>query len=187
MRSAKTSRKVAFGGIVSALSLLCMFLSGVFPFAEYTCPAAAGIVLVALVIDFGKRVAFAAYGGVALLSLIITPNKEAALLFVLFLGYYPIVKGIFEQTRSRVTEWVLKLVLFNAMIVAAYWLLLNLLGMTGLFEQLTIGGVQLAMEATLAVLLLLGNVTFVLYDLALSRLIMVYCQLLRPKLRRLLP
>lgn len=187
MGSAKTSRKVAFGGVVSALSLLCMFLSGVFPFAEYTCPAAAGIVLVALVIDFGKKVAFAAYGAVALLSLIITPNKEAALLFILFLGYYPIVKGILEQTKSRVIEWVLKIILFNAMIVAAYWILINLFEMTEIFEQLTFGGVQLAMEATLAVLLVLGNVTFVLYDVALSRLIMVYCQVLRPKLKRLLP
>lgn len=79
-----SAKKAAFGGIACALSLLCMFLSALFPFAEYTCPALAGIVLVALVIDFGKRTAWVAYAAVAFLTVFITPNKEAAMLFIVF-------------------------------------------------------------------------------------------------------
>lgn len=180
-KKGKASRRIAFGGIAAALSLLFLFLSGVFPFAEYTCPALAGIVLIALVIDFGKPTAWIAYGAVALLALIATPNKESAVLFVFFLGYYPILKSNIEQLRSRVAEWAVKLVAFNLMGALAYLLLINVFGMTGLLEEMS-GGMQYGLLLFWG----LGNIAFVVYDLALSRLIQLYCLRVRPKFRSVL-
>lgn len=187
MKQSNLSRRIAFGGILSALSLLCMFLSGLFPFAEYTCPAAAGILLVALVIDFGRKTACIAYAAVAFLSFFITSNKEAAVLFLFFLGYYPILKSLLEQVSSRVLEWVLKLACFNLMIILAYWIIIRFLGLTDVLESIRLGGFEIAAQYAVYVLLALGNITFILYDMALSRLILVYCQILRPRLKRLIP
>lgn len=181
-KNAKPIRRVAFGGITSALSLVCMFLSSLLPFAEYTCPALAGIALTALVIDFGKRTAYLAYAVVALLSLIIVPNKESALLFLFFFGYYPILKASLEQIHPRILEWAAKLAVFNAAILAAYWLMINALGMSQVLEDAAFAGFSLRLS--LLLLLLLGNVTFVLFDHALTRLIALYCAKLRPRLQK---
>ena len=174
----QNGRRVAFGGILAGLSLLCLFLSGIVPFAEFTCPALAGIVLTAVVIDFGRKTAWLCYAVVALLSLVITPNKEAALLFVFFLGYYPILKSVLEQTKSRVMEWFFKLLIFNAAMISAYAVIIYLLGMTEVLAEMN----EISQYGAL-VFLLLGNLVFLLYDYALSGLIAIYCAKLRPKLK----
>lgn len=173
-----SAKKAAFGGIACALSLACMFLSGLFPFAEYTCPALAGIVLVALVIDFGRRTAWIAYAAVSLLTIFITPNKEAAMLFIAFLGYYPIAKSSIEHLKSRVTEWAVKLLLFNVTCVAGYTVIIRLFGMTELLQDMSMG-----FAWGIYVFWALANVTFVIYDFALTRLIYLYCNAIRPRLR----
>ena len=169
---------IAFGGIVSALSLLCMFLSGVFPFAEYSCPALAGILLVALVIDFGKKTAWIAYAAVAALCLFITPNKEAAVLFIAFLGYYPILKSNLEQIKSRVLEWILKIALFNVACVSAYLVIIYAFGMVELLDEMSMG-----FAWGIYAFWVLANVVFVVYDIAVSQVINVYLIVIRPKLR----
>ncbi|MEG2813418.1 MAG: hypothetical protein RSA79_02340, partial [Oscillospiraceae bacterium] len=97
MKKVSQTKKIAFGGMISALSLIMMLASAVFPMAEYTCPALAGIFLCVLVIEFGKKTATIAFLAVAILSIIIVPNKESAMLFCGFLGYYPILKSVLES------------------------------------------------------------------------------------------
>lgn len=177
-----STRKLAFGGIVAALSLAVLFLSGVFPFAEYAIPAVAGIFLVALVIDFGRGAAWLCYGVIALLGLILLPNKEAALAHACFLGYYPILKSVLERIPNRALEWVCKLAVFNAAVVAAFVLLVYAFGMSELPKDLALPG-NLSLPVTLGILLVAANAVFLLYDSALSGLIRLYLQRIRPKLR----
>ena len=92
----KKSYKVAFGGVVAALSLVLMFLTGIIPFGTYDFPSLAGMALVLIAIELGYRYAFMVYAVVALLSVFFVPDKEAAMFFVLILGYYPVLKGIIE-------------------------------------------------------------------------------------------
>ena len=103
----------------------------------------------------GSRIAWAWYGAVALLGLLLAPDKEAAAVFV-FLGYYPIVKPKLDRKKL---PWLWKGLLFNASVLALYWLLLRLFGM----EQLVSEFRELGAAMT-AVLLILGNVTFFLLD-----------------------
>jgi len=175
-------RRVAFGGIVSALSLVCMFLSGIFPFAEYTCPALAGMLLTVLVMEFGQGTAWTAYGAVALLSLLLVPNRESSLLFCFFFGHYPILKALLERIPLRAAEWAVKIAVFNVCVLAAYGLMVYGLGMSAVLKDAAIGG--LSLRASLILLLAAGNGVFVLYDVTLTRLIVMYCINLRPRLRR---
>ena len=94
------SKQIAAGGIASSLCLLLMFLTGVFPFATYALPAMAGTLLVVVVLELNRATAVMVYVSVSLLSLFIAPDKEAALVFIFFFGYYPILKGLIEQIRS---------------------------------------------------------------------------------------
>ena len=99
------------------------------------------------------------YCAVAILSLLMAPDKEAAALFA-FLGYYPILKPRMDRLPLR---WLWKGLLFNAAICVMYFLLLNVLGMAELAAEFSeAGGVVLGLT------LLLGNVTFFLMDRLLS-------------------
>lgn len=180
--SVKTSQtsKIAFGGIICALSLVTMFLSSVFPMAEYTCPALAGIFLIALVIDFNKKTALIAYIAISLLSIFMLPNKESAILFVAFLGYYPILKSRLEQTKSRVVEWIFKIGIFNIAVVVAYVIIIYVFQMTELLSDM-----QAFAKYGVYILLALGNVAFVVYDFALTNLIAMYIQRIKPKFKHM--
>ena len=48
----KRSTKIALGGMITGLCIMLMFMTGLFPFATYALPAAAGIVLVAVGVSF---------------------------------------------------------------------------------------------------------------------------------------
>lgn len=180
-KSGPNPRRVAFGGVISALCLAVLFLSGVFPFAEYAIPAAAGLFLTALVIDFGKPIAWLCWGAVSLLALFVVPNKEAALLFACLFGPYPILKSVLEHLPSRILEWICKLLIFNAGAVAAYALLVFAFGIQEALDSMQIPGLSLSWS--LLLFLIGGNVVFLLYDYALSGLIAFYLQQIRPKLK----
>ena len=84
---ARKSTQVAIGGVAAALCLLLMFCTGLVPFATYALPALAGVVLIAVVAEMGWRTAMVVYAAVALLSLGIVPDREAAMLFLFFFGF----------------------------------------------------------------------------------------------------
>ena len=98
------------GGIASALCLLLMMLT-IIPIATYTMPALAGMVLI--VVENGYSTAWMVYAAVGFLSLFICPDKEAAMLFVGFFGYYPILKGKLEKIKKRSMEYLSKFSIFN--------------------------------------------------------------------------
>ena len=87
-RNTKTSYKVALGGVVSALCLTLMFLTGVFPLLSMAIPIYAGALMIIVSTEVNTSWAFAAYFAVALLSLFLTPDKEATTLFIMFFGSY---------------------------------------------------------------------------------------------------
>lgn len=166
----KTSRKVALGGMVTAVSVMLMFLTGVFPFATFALPGIAGLLLIMVVIEMGCRQAVVVYVAVSILAVFITPDREAALFYVIFLGYYPIVKSKLEQLKSRVVEYILKFALFTAAVAVSY------VGMVYLFhlEEIVPGPIWLVVGY------LFFAFTFWLYDQVMSMLIEVYLKKIRP-------
>lgn len=78
---------IAFGGVICGLAIAVLFLSGLFPMLDYTLPAISGILLISMVIEYGYKSALLCYAAVAVLSLLLVPNKEVALLFAGFFGF----------------------------------------------------------------------------------------------------
>ena len=167
------SKQIAAGGIASSLCLLLMFLTGVFPFAL---PAMAGTLLVVVVLELNRATAVMVYVSVSLLSLFIAPDKEAALVFIFFFGYYPILKGLIEQIRLRPLELAVKYILFNGMMVLVYFLMIQFLGMQYVADEMMEYG-----PYGLYFLLGAGNFMFFYYDKALTGLISAYIYQFRPR------
>ena len=146
---------MALGGILAGAAVVIMALGTLIPVATYVCPMICALMLKAVLQTCGRRTAWAWYGAVAALSLLLAPDKEAAAVFV-FIGYYPIVKPALDRKRL---SWLRKGLLFNTAILSMYALLMHLLGMERIAAEFE--GLGIAMTA---VLLILGNVTFFLLD-----------------------
>ena len=173
----ENSRKMAVGGMMVALAVAVMLLGGVIPVATFCCPAFAGLLLLPVRIECGKRVALGAYVAIAALSVLLGPDKEAALLFA-FLGYYPVLKWTFDgRIKNRWLRRLAKFLLWNCAIGAMYALIFYVLKL----DQVLADYRDMTRWMT-ALTLLIGNVTLGLYDIVLVRFSMLYLARLRGKL-----
>ncbi len=174
----KKSYTTAFCGIISAISIIFLFCTAFFPFAEYALPCLAGAVLMVLVVEVGYKYAFVAFFAVSLISFFIVPSREVSVLFFLFFGYYPIVKSLLEKLKLRFLEWALKLLIFNVAMVSAYFLLINLFGLKDLLNEFG------AFKFGIPGMLFLGNIVFIIYDIALTKAVSIYIYKLSPILKK---
>lgn len=145
---------------MAALAVVIISLGGLIPVATFVCPMLCMLILAFVTKMCGDRIGWAWYGAVAILGMLLGPDKEAAAVF-LFLGFYPIVKPKLDEIRLGI---LLKLALFNVLILVMYWLLIHLFGMAQIAAEYQELGTIMTV-----VMLLLGNVTFFLLDRVLTR------------------
>ena len=151
---------IALGGMLAAAAVVLMGIGTIIPVATYAAPVLCLLLCQTVLKLCGKRIAWAWYGAVAFLSLLMAPDKEAAAVFLL-LGYYPIAKLKLDALKGK---WLWKALYFNGSILALYWVLMNIIGMQQLLSDFE--GMGLAM---MALLLILGNATFFLLDRLLEK------------------
>lgn len=169
------SFRVAFCGLISALSVVLMISTSIIPVATYAFPCFAGILLTAVVIEFGEKWAFAAYAAVSLLSLFLAGDKEAVVYFIAFLGFYPILKSYIERLRSKAAQYIIKYAVFNVCIIAAFLACKFILAIPD--EEFTILGFYVPWAFLAA-----GEFIFFLYDIAVTVLVQRYVISVRSKL-----
>lgn len=173
----KQSSKCALGGIVAALSAAMMILVAVIPFLTYALPAVAGALIVFIVIEIDKKWAFGVYAVVSVLALLLVPDKEVAVMYVAFFGYYPILKAAVEAHCPAPLAWLLKIAVFVGSMVLAYVLMIKLMGVT--IDEMDTFGIW-----AVPLLLGIGTVAFVLYDIVLTKLVTLYLLKFRKYFRR---
>ncbi len=176
-RSHQQSSKIAFCGLMVALSVSLMFTGGFIPIATYCAPMAAGILLLPILLEYGKKAAWTAYAAVALITLLIGADKEAAF-FYLFLGYYPLLKWEIERIANKRLRLLFKLLVFNLAVVIMYAILSFVMNMQALVDEFTQMGAVL-----LILFLLMLNACLLLYDRLLLPLIYLYVNKIKPRLR----
>ncbi|MBR3666914.1 MAG: hypothetical protein IKN66_07150 [Ruminococcus sp.] len=175
----KLAFKIALGGVITSLCLFFMFCSGFLPMLDYTIPTFAGFLMVIMIVETNAGWAFTTYVAVSLLSLLITPNIQASLLFVIFMGYYPILKYFLDKLKNRPLAWAIKLIAFNAAVVLFYILFQFVFMTEDLLEGLESFG-----KYAEAVLLLGANVFFLIYDRLIGQLTGIYVNWFRRRILR---
>ncbi len=163
----KSTVKITVCGVVSALAVVLMLGTNI-PIMLYTVPALTGILFLIPAVELSPKWAFLCFGITAVLSFILPTEREAFIMFIGLLGFYPIVKLLIERLHSRALGTAIKLVAFNAAVSVCFWLTFELLGIN-IFknEKLSIG-------IMLALVYLIGNAAFFIYDFALTRILNVY-------------
>lgn len=169
----KLSFQIALGGIISALCIILMFSVGLFPVLVYAFPMISSLLIFALAYECGNKTAIASYVSVSLLSLILSPDKESALLFLSFFGYYPILSTYIDRLKSKLLQWLIRFAIFNASIILSYFVLIKIFVAVPLDD---FGGL------TVPIFLLIGNVLLVLYDKMIRSMAVLYIKKLRKKI-----
>jgi hypothetical protein len=160
------SVQIAFSGMLTALGVAFLCAAGLIPVATYALPALSGALLMPIVVELGAKWAWPVFLATGILGLLLGPDKEAVFLYILFFGYYPIIKAIFERHGPKWEQWIFKFGVFNASMIVAYFISIYFLGIPEESFEI-IPGMPLW-------LLLAGNVVFVIYDYALSGLVGAY-------------
>ncbi len=173
----KNTKKITFCAIMSALATVIMLVS-YFPYFTYAVPAVAGLCVMVVVIEIGCKWAFLSYLSSAFLAFLFA-ETESKLIYICFFGFYPIIKSLIEKLEKTVIEWIIKFLVFNFCVILLYSVFAEVLMLS--FED--IGKFA---EYGALVLLLLGNIVFVVYDIAVSRLAGTYLNRLHPKIEKLL-
>ncbi len=170
---------VSLCGIMSGLAVALMFCLGMIPGFEYVSPMVAGVLIWVIRERLGVRYGLVSYAAVGLLTMLFTANYEASMMFIFLLGYYPIVRQYIMKIKATVLRWVAKVALYAAAAVSCYFVLINLFGMSQLLEDMGEFG-----QYGQWVMLGLGAVAFVLYDLFLGLFFPFYEKVLKPKISR---
>ena len=173
------SYRVALGGIVSALCLVTMFLAGVFPALYLLLPGIAGILLMIIAVEVNTAWAFLTYIAVSLLSLFITFDKEAALIFIMLFGHYPILRFYIQKIPLRLIRLLIKLFIFNVCIIGYFYVTVYILGLDDLLEEFDDFGKYGAY-----ILLGITNFIFLVYDIDLDFMHNLYKRRIMPKFRK---
>ena len=159
------TRIIATAAMLAALQLALLYIGTLMPGWKLASAAVAGIMTAAVLIECGMLRAVLAYVVVSALSFLLLPQKTLALLYIVFFGYYPLIKSVTEHVRSRVLEWLCKLIVFNFACALSFAAL-----RFGFVADVTLPGMPVA------VIWLLLNAAFVVFDLGLSKLIALYLQ-----------
>ena len=173
----KQSVMAAFCGMTVGLGMVLLLLGGVVPAATYAVPMLCGVLLLPVLVEFGPGTAWVTFLTTALAALLLDMDKEASF-FYLLTGCYPILKGRLDRIPSGALRTGVKLALFAAAVFLLYALLGLLFPAGGYLEEFREMGAALA--AGFAVLYLF---CMLVYDRLLSRLLPLYLNRIRPRLK----
>lgn len=172
------SFKVAMGGVMSAVCLMMMFASGFLPMLDYAIPTFAGFVTVIMTVEVSRGWALATYICVSVLCPLITPNIEASMLFILFMGYYPILKFSLDKMKCKLLSWLIKFGIFNAAVIIFYFFCQYV--MTGGEDMLE--GMESFGKYAIYVLWGMANLLFIIYEYTIGLMTGVYVDWFRKKI-----
>lgn len=164
------TKYLTVSAMLVALGVILLGLGSLINTLDLTVAALASILCVWAVIEMGKTYAWMIWLVTSFLAILLLPQKAPGC-FYLFIGLYPILKEQLERL-PRAVEWVLKIVIFHAMI-ALCWLVLRIFVPEE--AALEFGWLLLATYA-------LVLVAFLLYDYALTKLISFYLQKLQKRI-----
>lgn len=159
----KETKALALAAMLAAAELVLLLLASVVPTGRLALTAIAGTINIVTLLECGKRYTLLVYIAVSALSAILLPLKLLAVLYIAFFGYYPLVKSLLERLGKLRLEWLLKvLILLFALTITVLLYRYGFAGGITLFDN----ALWLVYAGSLVV--------FVIYDLALTRLVEYY-------------
>ncbi|MDE6092916.1 MAG: hypothetical protein K2F73_02260 [Ruminococcus sp.] len=173
------SYRVALGGIVSALCITAMFLAGIMPALYLILPMIAGVLMMIIAVEVNTGWAMLTYISVGLLSMFVTFDKEAALIFIMLFGHYPVLRFYINRIKVRFLRNTVKFLIFNICTVAYFYVTVYIFGLDQMLDEFGEMG-----RYGSYIMLALCNFIFVLYDINLDFFYKIYKVRFMPRFKR---
>lgn len=183
----KNLKKLTMGALLSAIGVALLSIGGIIQTVDLSAAALASFICIFAVIEMNGAYAWMIYAVTGILAAIIMPHNMGAWFYILFFGYYPMLKEKIEKLRKPLA-WTLKMLLLNIALVIGLVCIGFFMygGQKGFFDLInTIMETNFGTAATIGVIVLV-EATFVIYDIALTRLISYYIFKLRHRFSRFL-
>lgn len=166
-------KRVTFSALALALTVICLYGASVLSAGRIAALALASLFCGVCISLHGVRYGVAVYVGASILSLLFIPSRMYSLIYIIFVGYYPIVKLFIEKLDKLWAEWVLKMLYFNVILAILYFLFKTFF-MSGLSP-----GLATLILKYIGLIIVALEIIFVVYDVALSYMIGYFHQFLR--------
>lgn len=166
----------ALCGLLTALSVVAMLPTLVIPILTYISPMVAGVIICFTAYASDKKWALGVYFAVSTVSLIILTDKEAALTYISFFGYYPLIKPTLDKLKKPLGV-LFKMLIFNMSVILTALCCIYIFSAS--VEDYTGLG-----KFAVPLLLVMANVILFLYDLALKKYEPVFRRLSQKLLKR---
>lgn len=180
------TKKLTLGAVLCALGVVLLSIGSLIQTVDLSAAALASFLCIFAVIELGGAYPWAIYVITGLLAVVLTPFGMAGWFYIAFFGYYPMIKEKVERL-SRPVSWVIKMITLNVAlficVVISYFLLFASSGKGLLDAFVLMFGDGEATEIFAIAMLVLVNVVFVIYDIALTSVISLYINRLRHRLK----
>ncbi|HBN85808.1 MAG TPA: hypothetical protein DDZ89_18425 [Clostridiales bacterium] len=157
------TKKIAMGGILTALTVLAVFSASFAPSGKISIYVLASFFTAISIIHSDIKFGLLFYITTSVLSWIVLPNKMAVVPYIGFFGWYGIVKALIEKLNRRSLEWIIKIIIMNLVMVAAFF-----------FFQSFLPEIDLSKPWIWPVILVLLQVIYVIYDYVFTLIIDYY-------------
>ena len=139
----------------------------------------AGVLIMIMAFEVSTGWAFLTYLSVSLLSLFVTFDKEAALVFIMLFGHYPILRIYIQKIKIKGLRFLIKFAVLNLCAISYFYMTIVLFGLEQVMEEFGDFG-----KYSNYLLLGLANFLFLLYDFSLDTMYIFYRKRLMPKFKR---
>lgn len=180
----KKIKNLTVGALLSALSVAIIALGGVIEVLDLSVAAIASFICVFAVIEFGGAYPWLIFAVTSALSLMLIPTNLGAWCYVLFFGYYAILKEKIERLKKPLA-WIIKMIIGNIAFAILLFGFGTLTYGTGLdFVELVNKVFETDFGTVMVVaVILMVELLFVVYDIALTRIITFYLKKLRHRFK----
>ena len=169
--NAQRTKRIAVCAMLSALGVVMLGIGSVISVMDISMAVIASLFCIFAVIEYGGASPWLVFIVTGVLSLLL-PQKAPAAMYLLFFGYYPIIKEKLEKHRKAVA-WFLKELIFQVALIVMLLLYHFVFMAPGTTYPWTI----------YVVLAFAAEIVFPIYDIALTRLITLYLFRLRNRFR----
>ena len=171
------TKKMAFASIMTALTVVCMYGSAVLPTGKIALLALASLCILVTHAQCGTKYSLIQFVAAALIGILLIPFKFQMIVFIAFIGYYPIVKSYIEQLHNHLLEWIVKILFFNAVLIIAYFVIKYFL-----LAYISFGTIFELALSHLALIVVAAEIAFVIYDYILSMMASYYMNVIQKRI-----
>ena len=171
----KNSKVIAYSSVATALSVVMLFLGSIFWVLGYTMPLVASLVMIILLDSISQKSALLTFISTSIISFILLNDKECVLLYILFFGYYPLIRDKINDIKPKFLSYLLKFITFNAAMVLTQVLCVYVFGIP--FDDM-LG------KWGIVVFVLCLNLVFVVFDKLYTLLLKLYRIKLKKKVEK---